>query len=656
MKHTAHSTRRSQLVLLFGLASLGLLASTGCQELGTIDPAQAQVVQFGSCGEVESYVKSEAYESAQQITALQETGGTFDPFGYSSSIAPSSGSGTSGAIPHSITNNQELGVDEADIFQVDGTHAFALHQGRLVIVEALGDTQNGGILKVNGAKIAADVAIDGTPIEMFLDGNTVVVITKITHKEVAMLYQSASSLPSRSDNDSVVEAIVFDVSDRSNPTRVREVSGEGDYIAARRVQNQLYLVARADLGGPKLIPPAASENFAAWAQEQAAVIDASGLDSWLPYSYSKSWNGYLSTQTAQRASCASAYTSRSASGDAALGIYNFDLANNASPVQTTTFIGDGTLIYASTEAIIVAHTNYADTKFKDGGSENVEATTLHRFTMSKDGGTSYWATGIVHGWILNQFSISEYNGYLRIATQMNRAGDGYKPINVFPLPLEPEVIEPNPEDVKLQSDDPQRYLRVVGELVDISHGEDLYAVRFMGNIGYVITWAEVTGDPLFTIDLSNQATPEIRGQLEIPGFSTYLHPIDGGRLIGVGTDTTNNSVKLSLFSVANLSNPSALQEISVGGSSSTSEAIDEHRAFRYLEDQHLMALPISGSRKTMNLYRVNDRSISEAAAIEDNGAELRRSYFIGDNLYILSDSGLVVVGLDNLAINARLSF
>lgn len=643
------SSSRAMRCSLLALALLGLAAS-GCQELGTLDVAQAEVVNFGSCAAVEDHVKREAVADLSRIREASVRGEVYSPFGYTSlGGAVSGNAGT-------ITNHQEPGVAEADIFQLDGAHAFALTGRRLVIIETLGSGFGGGVLQVEGARKVAEVELAGPGIEMFLAGqDRLVVISHITQREVALLYESASTRPQRDSGRPVVAATVFDISDRTAPRELRQVAVEGELVASRRIGDQIYLIARAGLGGPVLLPPAEDEDPEVWLQTSTARIQSAQLDAWLPWAYSTTLDGRAS---ASRIDCGAIYGARTASGDDALGIYSFDVRDPESEVKATTFVGDGTLAYASKDSVIVAHTNYATARFGGGNSDSVQATTLHRFELKEDGGTRYSASGIVHGWILNAFGLSEYEGHIRVATQVDRFGTGYKPINVFTLPITPRTVAPllSGPAAPVEESDGKAYLQVGGELIDIAHGEDLFAVRFAGDIGYVVTWIEVKGDPLFTIDLKNPSQPQILGELQIPGFSTYLHPIAGGRLLGVGR-TANDEVKVSLFDVRNLRQPNALHELGVGGAGADSEAIEEHRAFRYLPEERLLALPINGSNGSeLVVYQVDERSLRQLGSVRHGNAAIRRSYAVGGHLYVMSDAGVTITSLSDLGVRARVDF
>jgi uncharacterized secreted protein with C-terminal beta-propeller domain len=622
-------------MLLVLLATFGF---AGCNnELGTLDVASARLMQFGSCSDVEGHFKQEARSVAQHMAASS----LYDPFGYLAQ-------GSSADINYSTTNNQEEGIHEADLFQVDATHAFAIDGDRLIIIEAV-QQQSGVAMQINDARIVSQVALRGEAVEMFLSGNQVVIVQRVKHQSVALQY-SASSVPSRDPQLEMVMAVIYDVSDRSLPLLVREVAVEGEYISGRRIDDELHLVTRSAMGGPR-----PEQDKEVNLSELMAQVETAQLDDWFPHVYSRSFAvGVKVNESVARSDCARTFAAQSGGGDDAIGIYSIDLSKQDSRVQTTTFIGDGSIVYGSRNSIVVAQTNYADATYTDGSVENVQATQLHRFALA-DGRATYAGSGLVHGWVLNQFSISEHRGYLRVGTQMNR-GEFDSRSMIFTMPVS---APPSDQDVMMGTEVPT--LQVAGQLTDIGVREDLYAVRFMGDVAYLVTFQQV--DPLHTIDLSNPANPVEMGELEVPGYSTYLHPIDNGRLLAVGTDTDVNGVKLSMFDVSRLTDPTALVERTIGSSGSSSEVAIDHRAFRYLPDWRLMALPVDeGGRKGMHLFEVGASSFTERGVIDHAqllgvpGADARRAYHIGSYLYVYSGAGVTISDLRNLELRASVKF
>lgn len=673
------------------LPVLGALMTAACMPLSSLDfdSSQPEMVAFNSCGEVASYLKQQAVFKAGLQQNAFKSGSVFSTMGFVSE-APSLDTGSTpdtsaGQLTFSETNLQEAGVDEADLFKVDGTHAFAIHGNKLVIIEALGnkDPEKGGVLQITGGQVVAEVAIAGAPFEMFLVDNRVIVMTRTTQQQVKLLV--GASAADRPAGSQLVNALVYDVTERTKPVLEREVILEGEYLSSRRIGNQVYIVGRSMLEGPTADSPISSDI--AWLVQRRLAINSAGLESWLPNYYDVSPNGDGTVQSeVSSVDCTRTYASRATNGDQTLGILNFDVSDAKSPIRTTTIIGDGAVVYASTESIIIALTNYGELTYGDknpsGGSgvdlfsdfglfgddtgigwsdpetETTDTTSpggreltyLHRFTLGEEGDVKYQATGTVPGWILNQFSISEYEGSVRVATQKDRGGwEAESMVFVLQQRAKAGILR---APAGAQSE----FLDIVGELRGIGTGEDLYAARFKKDVGYLVTFQEM--DPLWVVDLRDPTKPRLRGELWIPGFSTYLHPIENSQLLGVGRDGPDGGIKVSLFDVSDLDWPRAVDEEVVGGWGSESEALDEHRAFRYLPEQHLMMLPMThSSEEGLYVYSVNSGSgldlltrIShrEMTDTPSTGSTIRRAYQIGDYFYAYSAAGVSITQLNTL--------
>ena len=204
--------------------------------------------------------------------------------------------------------------------------------------------------------------------------------------------------------------------------------------------------------------------------------------------------------------------------------------------------------------------------------------------------------------MLNNYALSEYEGKLRVATTE-----------------EPTWID-NAQQTAAQStvtvlDQQGNKLVRVGSVSGLGQGERIYAVRFLGDKGYVVTFRQV--DPLYTLDLSDATAPKVAGELKIPGFSSYLHPVGESKLLGIGYEGAD--VQASLFDVANPASPQRLAVLGFGPGSTT-VGQDSH-AFLYSAKANLAVIPLQ-------TYGMNDPGSVGAAGIR-----------IGANT--LSDAGRV---------------
>jgi uncharacterized secreted protein with C-terminal beta-propeller domain len=200
-----------------------------------------------------------------------------------------------------------------------------------------------------------------------------------------------------------------------------------------------------------------------------------------------------------------------------------------------------------------------------------------------------------------------------------------------------------------------------GQVGGLGRGERIYAVRFMGDVGYVVTFRQV--DPLYTLDLADPANPVVRGELKIPGYSAYLHPVGDDLLLGIGQEATGDGrvqgLQMSLFDVSDLARPVRLQKLQLGDRFSGSAAEWDHHAFLWWPATNLAVLPIESRRFTgaagFNVQRAS--GIAELGRIaHPERAAVQRSVIVGDRLFTFSDRGMMASGLDGLAERGWVAF
>jgi len=280
-------------------------------------------------------------------------------------------------------------------------------------------------------------------------------------------------------------------------------------------------------------------------------------------------------------------------------IYSLSLTKKE-PVKMSTFLGSGNGIYMSENAVYLTSTEESET-------------VIQKFSIHKED-VSFERVGKVEGHTLNQFSMDEYDGYVRIATT-NTSGNYVYVLN--------------------------EKLKQVGSVENLAPGEQIKSVRFMGDKGYVVTFEQV--DPLFTLDLHNPKKPTVKGELKIPGYSSYLHPYDKNHLIGFGVD---NGVKLSMFDIENMNYP--VEEFSkiIGDSDTSSEALKNHRAFFFSKEDNLIGFQLSNVEYNkyyvlMKFDQKNGFQLNRAIELSSN-EENPRMFYIGKKLYIVTNDRIHV--------------
>ena len=238
------------------------------------------------------------------------------------------------------------------------------------------------------------------------------------------------------------------------------------------------------------------------------------------------------------------------------------------------------------------------------------------------------ATGSVPGYLLNQFSLDEYQGNLRVATTFGQTwtqfGQAESASDVY-------VLDEN--------------LRQRGVVTDLGQGERIYAVRFIADKGYVVTFKQI--DPFYILDLRNPDRPEKTGELKIPGYSSYLHPISDTRIIGIGKE--NNQVKLSLFDVSNANDPREISKYLLD--EYWSEILTTHHAFLLDEKYSVFFMP--GSKGGYVFSYENDQLKLVKAASQE---QVQRAVFMNDFLYILSQNEVTVLNESNWQVVKQLSW
>jgi uncharacterized secreted protein with C-terminal beta-propeller domain len=295
---------------------------------------------------------------------------------------------------------------------------------------------------------------------------------------------------------------------------------------------------------------------------------------------------------------------------------------------------DAQTVYGSAKHLYVATQRWIDPNTPASDLPPGTTTLISRFDVTDPDRTSYEGSGSVQGYLLNQYSLSEQDGDLRVASTTE------------PVWWNGAQQEPSRSMVTVLRRGAGGVLARIGQVDGLGHGQRIYSVRFAGDMGYVVTFRQV--DPLYVVDLSDPANPRVRGELELLGYSAYLHPVGPGRLLGVGQDATPEGrlkgAQVSLFDVSDPSAPKLLDQQPLGGSSEVE--YDPH-AFLYWGPRKLALLPLQSSVVGL---RVTE-ALAAAGRIEHAGA--RRALVVGGRVYTISDAGVMGSDLDSFG---RLSF
>ena len=480
----------------------------------------------------------------------------------------------------SSTNVQVAGVDEPDIIKTDGNRILAVAQGRLHYVDVSGDQP-----RYLGSVDLVGESGSGWGQEIFIRGDRAMVFS--TSYADWLEPVAASDL----EGDHVIaEDVIFRGSpvsliqevDLSNPASMEVVSElrvEGNYLSARSVGDVVWMSMSSYPAQFQFVYPSGPAAEAAAEAANKQIAATAGLGAWLP---AYRFDGPDGTRAGLLPDCDQLYTPAEFSGFTVLSVLSFNLDEPLSTGDAASVLADGHTLYGSGQSLYLASSTpvWAE-PVVDGDSVSISAptewtTVVHKFSVSTDGPARYEASGTVEGHLLNQFSMDEHDGYFRVATTIGE-------------PWDTETSESQVVVLEQQG----RRLIEVGKVGDLGRGERIFSVRFAGDIGYVVTFRQI--DPLYVIDLANPTAPSVAGELKIPGFSTYLHPIGDGLLIGVGQDADDTGrtrgTKVSLFDVSNPAAPAELDVIVFPDAHS--EAEWDHRAFLYWASEEMVAIPLT---------------------------------------------------------------
>ena len=618
------------------LAALGvgllLMALASAAGASTPDAQRARLQSFGSCGELLGYAK----ENALPLVGPWGIGGPIALPGVAAGTvrtAPGSAARETGAPDYSTTNVQEEGVDEPDLVKTDGSRLFTVARGKLHALDVRGERPRLlGSLPLEG----------GWNHELLLHGKRLLVLSRAGYGVVPI----GARVFAPNIGGSVLTEV--DVSDPAALRVVRTLTLEGSYLSARAVGGAVRVVVSSSMPRELRFPPPPPSLATPEATERnRALVASSGLSSWLPtYTVRSKRTG--ATKKRALVQCRHVRRPVGFSGLGLLAVLTIDLERGLEPVDSDAILSDGRVVYGSTRNLYVATQRWDDRPdpLRPTIVPGRVTTALHRFDVSQPLRTEYRASGEAPGYLLNQWSLSEHEGVLRVATtELPGWSTGESESFVTTLRQQGNAL------VK------------AGQVGGLGRGERIYAVRFMGDVGYVVTFRQV--DPLYVLDLSKPERPSVLGELKIAGYSAYLHPLGEDTILGLGQDADERGglrgTQLSLFDVSDLRRPAKLHGHAVGPSSSEAEV--DHHAFLLWQPTRLVVVPVQtygsgpGSFSGAIAFRVGRaQGVEEVGRISHGGAAVRRSLVVGDALLTVSDVGVKASALRTLADRGGVTF
>jgi len=494
---------------------LAILLTALCFEFGLLPyfpTGPLRLETFSSYDELENFLSA-------NMEQAKNFGGVYSSFwGQRGEVATLD---AESAPAHSTTNIQVAGVDEADIVKTDGEYLYVVSGNNVYIIRGYPPQQ---------AKVLSKITLNETwNIQIYVNEDRLAILGgHFTPIRIAYMYSGEAFLK------------IYDISDKMNPVLTRTLKANGTLSGSRMIGDYVYAVVNQLAVEPNYnnvdfhvaLPKIYTDN---------AVTEIQATE--IRYVNVTDTFYYFTTVIA------------------------VNIINDAQePTHETILTGSTACIYVSQNNMYLTVPNTNIWLLAAEVSRPRDKTLIYRVRLDEDDIISE-AEGAVPGYILNQFSMDEYNSYFRIATT-DWTQDGSSN-NLYVLNMN---------------------LTIVGELSGLAPGERIYSARFMGDRCYLVTFKQI--DPFFVIDLSEPTEPEVLGYLKIPGFSGYLHPYDEDYVIGIGKQ--DNNLKLSLFDATNVTAPTeAAPPFIVSGDWSDSPVLMDHKAFLFDKAKQLLALPVS---------------------------------------------------------------
>lgn len=634
--HQQHKYVVSKLCLFFSLfvCALVLFCLLGCTQSSpetnqnnslTTHPESYDAI-YDAIEEIRARNESSGVVQNGEILLEDAATGTESISALSTDLSASA----SRADSFSQTNVQVEGIDEGDSVKNDGEFIYLISNSDVVIARADGgNTAEVSRIPMNTKTVDKSAESENKlyPSEIYIHDNTLLVVYSYSPEYFEELESDDSSYAGSFPSlyKTISEVACFDVSDRDNPRYLASFGQDGSLSSSRLQDGVLYLVTNHYISFSNEIARDKPETYIplSYTADQTEVLPAPNI--------------YLLPQ-----------------GDTiTYTVLSSIDVSELNRVDTASVLGANDTVYMSEQSLYLAGQTYEEVElnsYKDGSFtvteyENKHSTNLVKFSLDK-GTLSFVADTRVDGSLLNQFSLDEYKDHLRLVVtadgyQYRTLDDGTSTVYDY------QTSEPGSTSNALYILDSA--LNQTGSIEGLGEDERIYSARFMGEIGYFVTFRNV--DPLFAVDLSDSSNPSIKSALKIPGFSNYLHPYSENRLLGLGmaadSSGLTSGLKLSMFDT---SNPYDVTEKHLTHlDDAYSEAQYNHKAALVDEAKNLICFPGSSN---YHVYGYSDDEgfylRKDLVQTSDSYYSSQRALYIDDYLYIVYAHGIDVYTLDSL--------
>ncbi|MEP6761764.1 MAG: beta-propeller domain-containing protein [Sporichthyaceae bacterium] len=636
-------------ILVAGTVTALVLGVGGTQLLPGVAPkASAKgLTGYTGCDQLLAHYRAELRRTASAY-------GNGFGYGVAEDTAAAGAAQRSSATPAAVgsgptgTNVQEQGVDEPDMAKLKDGRLVVLTGNRVRILSASAQPRVLGSMRIGG-----DQTYGG---ELLLDGNRAVALVSGWRPDSRQPKDSASGVigsPIYMPGTPTTRVLLLDVS-TDKPRLIEDATYDAQYVSARLVNGTVRLVTTTR-PQPRVV------QWNGQAQSELQVLAANRrlagkvkLAEVLPQVVRKNASGKV-LQRGQAVSCTNTFHARTPYGVSTLLVTTLRPADGLAAKDSTAVTTDGDLVYASADRLYVATSRWGTVgpvmpMLRSGAAaarpKPEEVTTeLHAFDTSSSTKTRYVGTGSVPGFVLGRWALSEYEGTLRVATTRQ-------------APWDAERVSGKTTSMVLKLEERGGALVETGRVGGLGKTEQIRAVRYFGDIAAVVTFRQT--DPLYLLDLSGR--PKVLGELKVPGFSTYLHPIGDGLLLGIGQDADKNGMitgmQASVFDISDLSNPSLVDRLRLGNG--YTPALDDSRAFTYDPARRLATFGFSSYDETpttkgeerssaVGITVAKDGQLHEAGRMPiESGAWSSRVLVDNDSIYAVGETGVVAGNADTM--------
>ena len=516
---------------------------------------------------------------------------------YGSADADLTESSKEGGKDYSTTNLQMEGVDESDIAKIDGSYIYTVEDKYIVIT----DIRDGKLEEVTRF-LPKDCGAADRVMEIYVDGDQLILVVQGYETSLGESSKAGSDKENSDKESSDEEIAVSDASEDS--AFCYKMNGKST------TQIQVYSIV--DRRNPEFEGRLIQDGYYNTSRKIGDVVylfTQYHMTSDVVGYVEKEYTSVIPKVNGEKVAAGEIYLPES-SGESGILVSSLDVNKPDKVLDSKLVISGYAQTYISKDALYLYEEDY------DGAM----ITNIAKFALD-EGRISGVAATAVRGYVRDTFAINASDGYLRVLTTDYSTEDEVNALY---------ILDEN--------------LKLTGQLTGIAPGEEIYAARFMGNTGYFVTYRNT--DPLFTVDLSDPAKPEIIGELKVTGFSEYLHFWDDTHLLGIGYESdekTGNieNIKISMF---NIENPGEVTEEAklVLKDVDYSEALYDYKCVIISKDKNLIGLVCedysgSGIKQTYQIYSYENGAFKKQAEIPGiNGANYEnvRGMYSGNVFYL----------------------